>query len=137
MTHQIPRPEVALTPLSRAFWTGGATGELVIQRCRGCQAWLHLPRERCPRCGSGHLGFDATSGKGTLFTYTVIHHAYREGLIVPFVIGLVELPEQTGLRVTSNVVGCGSDDIFVGMPLHVVFERQKDDIYVPLFEPTP
>lgn len=53
---------------------------------------------------------------------------------VPYVIGMVELPEQVGLRLTTNVVNCAAEDLYIGMPLRVTFEQQGEH-FVPLFEP--
>ena len=54
---------------------------------------------------------------------------------MPYVIGLVELVEQPGLRLTTNIVNCPPDKLAIGMPLKVVFETVNDDIALPLFEP--
>ena len=53
---------------------------------------------------------------------------------MPYVIAIVELPEQEGLRFTTNVVNCVPEDVMIGMPVRVLFE-QYDEIYVPVFEP--
>ena len=37
---------------------------------------------------------------------------------------LVELPEQAGLRLTTNVVGCPADDVHIGMKVKVAFEHR-------------
>jgi uncharacterized OB-fold protein len=47
---------------------------------------------------------------------------------------LVALPEQDGLRLTSNLVNCPPDDVHIGMPVQVTFERH-DAVWFPLFEP--
>ncbi|HWE55736.1 MAG TPA: OB-fold domain-containing protein [Acidimicrobiales bacterium] len=129
------RPTPELNYLNREFWTGGAEGELRIQRCTDCRSWQHPPRARCPRCGSGRLAYPAASGRGTVYTFTLIHHAYRPGLTLPVVVALVELDEQPGLRVTSNITGCPPAAVAIGQPVSAVFEDQENGIFVPLFEP--
>ena len=57
---------------------------------------------------------------------------------LPYVIAIVELPEQAGLRLTTNVVGCAPEDVRIGMPMRVVFEHHPDpdgDVFIPLFAP--
>lgn len=134
VTTPVVRPTPVLTPLNREFWTGGATGELRIQRCRNCAIWLHPPRARCPRCTRSDLVYEPTSGRGTVFTYTVVHHPYRSDLQVPYVIALIELCDDDHLRITSNIVACEPETVYIGMPVRVIFEPHADGIFVPLFE---
>lgn len=127
-----------LTDLNRAFWTGGADGELRFLRCRACGYLNHPPTPICPRCHAKDLAPEAVSGRATLHTYTVNHQPWMPGPELPYVVAIVELPEQEGLRLTTNLVHCELDEIEIGMPVRVTFERHDDGdgaIYVPLFEP--
>ena len=74
------------------------------------------------------------SGLGTVATYTVNHQAWRPGLSVPYSVAIVELDEQPGLRLTTNIVGCEPADVFIGQAVGVEFEP-NGDWYVPLFRP--
>jgi uncharacterized OB-fold protein len=127
-----------LTDQNRGFWTGGARGELQFLRCQDCGYYNHPPTPICPECHSKRLGFEAVSGKATLHTYSINHQAWMPGPELPYVIAIVELPEQAGLRLTTNVVNCAHDELRIGMPMRVVFEPHVDpegDVYIPLFEP--
>lgn len=75
------------------------------------------------------------SGRARLYSYTINHKAWFPGQPVPYVIGLVELVEQEGLRLTTNIVNCPSERLAIGMSLRVTFETVSDDIALPLFEP--
>jgi uncharacterized protein len=55
-------------------------------------------------------------------------------MVVPYVLALVELDEQDDVRLVTNIVHCGPDEVSIGMPVRVVFE-ECDDVWVPLFEP--
>ena len=35
----------------------------------------------------------------------------------------------------KNVVGCANEDIYVGMPVELVFERDADGVNLPRFRP--
>jgi uncharacterized OB-fold protein len=122
-----------LTPENRAFWTGGAQGELLIQRCQACRRWVHPPVASCPGC-SGALSPEPVSGRGTLFTFTVNEQQFHPDVPPPYVIAIVELAEQQDLRVVTNLVNCADDDLRCGLPVRVLFE-QHGEIHVPLFEP--
>ncbi|MHB8464462.1 MAG: Zn-ribbon domain-containing OB-fold protein [Acidimicrobiales bacterium] len=119
---------------NRGFWTAGRDGELRLRRCHDCGHWVHPPRPLCPRCHQRDLRWEATSGAATLFTFTVNRKAWNPQVPVPYVVGIVELPEQVGLRLTSNIVNCAPDDIHIGMAVRVLFEAHGE-LYVPLFEP--
>lgn len=128
-----PRILPALTPLNRAFWTGGAAGELRILRCRACRRWVHPPAPSCPAC-TGALAPEAASGRGTIFTYTVNYQPFHPEVPPPYVIAIVELAEQADLRLPANIVNCAPDRLACGLPVRVLFE-QHGEIFVPIFEP--
>jgi len=134
----LPRPPLpALEPESERFWRACREGRLEISRCRACGWYVHPPRPVCPRCHGRDLGWERTSGTGTVVSYTVNHQRWMPTMEVPYVIALVELTEQAGLRLTTNLVGCAPDDVRIGMPVRVRFEPVSDEIALPLFEPDP
>jgi len=124
-----------ITDENEAFWTGGSEGELRFLRCTACAELIHPPAPLCGKCLGTRLEPTAVSGRATLHTFTVNHHPWIPGFDPPYTIAIVEIEEQPGLRLTTNVVNCESDDLRIGMPLRVVFEEAEDGIYLPLFEP--
>ncbi len=133
MTEVAPRITPSLDELNRPFWTGGASGVLQITRCQSCRRWVFPLSAACPECG-GSTAYEATSGKGTVFTHTANSHPYNPAVPVPYNISIVELPEQAGLRFTANVVDCPPEDVHIGMPVRVQFE-QHGEVFVPVFVP--
>jgi len=127
------RVQPALDDSNRFFWTSGEDGRLRFLRCQDCGYWLHPPVPRCPTCGSRDVAPEAVSGRGEVWSYTVNHQNW-DGGEVPYAIVLVAFPEQDGLRLTSNLVGCEPDEARIGMPVQVAFE-QHDQVWFPVFEP--
>jgi uncharacterized protein len=119
---------------NRHFWTGGADGELRFLRCQTCRTWIHPPSPVCPSCLGRELAVEAVSGRAEVASFTVNHQPWYPGLDPPYVVAIVELPEQAGLRLMTNVVNCAVDDVRIGMPVQVVFE-EYDDVWLPMFEP--
>jgi uncharacterized OB-fold protein len=130
-----PRILPPLTDVDRPFWTGGAQGQLLIQRCTTCARWTHPPTERCAECG-GMLKFAPVSGAGTLFTLTVNFQQFHPDVTPPYVIAIVQLDEQNDLRIPTNIVNCDAETLQCGMPVRVLFEPHGD-VFVPVFEPAP
>src|SRR5919108_1250468 len=124
----------AVTPENEHFWLGGAEGELRFQRCAACGYWIHPPSPICPACLGREIKVEAASGRGTVHTFTVNWQPWYPNLDPPYVIAIVELPEQEGLRLTTNIVGCQPDEVTIGMPVEVAFE-EYGGVWLPLFRP--
>jgi uncharacterized OB-fold protein len=123
----------AIDDVNRFFWTSGEDGRLRFLRCQSCGQYLHPPLPRCPACGGTELEPEPVSGYGVVYSFTINHQSW-DGGTEPYAIALVELPEQDGLRLTTNVVGCPVDEVHIGMKVKVAFE-QRDPVWFPLFEP--
>ena len=119
---------------NRHFWTGGERGELCFLRCNACRYWIHPPSVRCPSCLSKDIGVDVATGDAVVHAFTVNHQPWYPGLDPPYVIAIVELPEQDGLRLTTGLVGVEPNDVRIGMPVRVEFE-QYEDVWLPFFRP--
>jgi uncharacterized OB-fold protein len=89
----------------------------------------------CSRCYCEELGFDRVSGLGTIYAYTVMTEALVPGFesAVPLVIVAVELDEQEGLVVVSNLVDFEGTEVPVGARVEVTFDELQDDGVLPQF----
>ena len=123
-----------VTPQNEHFWKGGAEGELRFLRCQDCKYYIHPPSPLCPECLGKSLTAEAVSGRAHVLTYTINHQLWVPGVPLPYAIAIVEIVEQQGLRLMTNIVDCPLDEIEIGMPVRVRFE-QYDEVYLPLFAP--
>jgi len=123
-----------VTPGNEHFWTGGAAGELRFLRCQDCKYYIHPPTPICPECLGKNLTVEAVSGRAQLLTYTVNHQPWVPGVPLPYTIAIVEIVEQKGLRLMTNLIDCPPERIEIGMSVSVRFE-QHGDVYLPLFAP--
>jgi uncharacterized protein len=128
-----PRLLPPLTDAYRPFLTGGGQGQLLIQRCDSCDRWVHPPVAACPTC-DGPLVAQPVSGKATIFTYTLNTQKFHPDQVPPNLIAIVVLDEQDDLRVITNIVDATFEDLSIGMPVEVLFERHGE-IFYPLFRP--
>jgi uncharacterized protein len=113
------------------FWTGGAQQQLLIARCNRCLRYQHPPFERCSGCGHDVLTPAPVSGRGRVASFTINQEAWLPGATEPFVFAAVELTEQVGLYVFTNVTG-PPQQVRIGMPVEVYFEPHGQ-IFLPLF----
>lgn len=132
MPEAVPRLLPTLTDVNTPFWTRGLNDELVILRHRETGAWIHPPE--LVSALDDTIEPEVVSGRGTVMTYTINHHAYNPDVPTPFIIAIVELIEDSAIRLPTNLIECASDAVYVGMPVKVVFEL-REDVAIPLFKP--
>ena len=125
-----PKP----TPETQHFWDGTQAGELRLQRCDACGNVYFPPRPFCASCASRKVSVFKASGKAILWSY-VIHHRPVPGFTPPYAIAVVQLAE--GPRMMTNIIDTPQtpEALLLDMPLEVAFEKQNDNITLPLFRP--
>jgi uncharacterized protein len=133
-TNSLRRPAPIVTADNEFFWAAAASGRLVGQGCDGCGRLRHPPRPMCPHCGS--LDWTATdlSGRGTVYSYAVVHHPQNPQFDYPVIAALVDLDE--GIRLVTNLVGVAPGEVTIGQSVEVQFEATIDAMAVPVFRPT-
>jgi uncharacterized protein len=128
-----PRPRPALTQDNQFWFEGAQAHRLLIQRCASCGTLRHPPLPACGVCGSLEWGTVESSGRGTLYSYVVVHYPQVPSFQYPLPIGLIELEE--GTRVVANLDGMAREDIEIGMPLEATLVDFDDGLSLPVFVP--
>jgi hypothetical protein len=135
MTTEYRKPLPVPSDISRPFWDGLRAGVLCIQRCRDCGRHVFYPRSLCPYCLSEALDWVTASGRGKLYSYTIVrramHPAFQQD--VPYVYAIVELEE--GPRVTANVLNCPLEALRVDMALKAFYDSVTPEVTLLKFEP--
>ena len=126
-----PLPELAGS--AGEFYGFCRAGELRFQRCTACRAWRHVPRELCAECGSFEFEWARSSGRGRVFSWTVVARALHPAFAgdVPYAPVIVEMDE--GVRVLSQVVDVPPAELAIDLPVEVVFEPASDTVTLPKF----
>jgi uncharacterized OB-fold protein/acyl dehydratase len=128
-----PRPRPAITQ-DNAFWFEGARAhKLLIQHCTSCGTLRHPPLPACAVCGSLEWDSVESSGRGTLYSYVVVHYPQVPSFEYPLPIGLIELEE--GTRLVANLEGIDHDAIEIGMHLQAEFVDFDEELSLPVFVP--
>ncbi len=129
----VPEPDPD-DPLSKGFWDAAKEGRLVVQCCQGCGTLQHPPELICHQCLSfDHLSWQVMAGTGTVWScINVVHPANAKvkerG---PYNVALVQLDDHPEIRMLSNVIDVEFDELEIGMPVRVVFERTAPDLVQP------
>jgi uncharacterized protein len=119
---------------TKPFWDGCLRDELLLQRCTVCQAFRHPPSPICHVCLSDQHEWVRASGRGTIYTFVVVHQPLAKGweTLVPYVVAVIDLDE--GPKFLTNMVNVVPGDVAIGMPVEVVFEA-VGEMKMPMFQP--
>ena len=121
-----PAPEP--NPETKRFWEAAAQGHLLIKKCGACGEVHYYPRALCPFCGSDRTDWQPASGRGTVYSWSVMRRAET-----PYAIAYVTLDE--GVTMMTNIVDCDLDGIRIGQAVRVVFKPTEGGPPLPAFTP--
>ncbi|ASP23480.1 DNA-binding protein (plasmid) [Antarctobacter heliothermus] len=124
-------------PVTAPFWDSLRRKAVEVQCCEDCNQFLFYPRAHCPACGSRALTWKPVSGRGTIYTMTIVEKTGNRNFKqdCPYVVALVELEE--GCRMMSNIIDVtpAPQDVRIGMPVEIVYDAVTDDVTLPKFRP--
>jgi uncharacterized protein len=123
--------KIAAPPVNQetqAFWDAAAEGKLLYKKCAACGEPHFYPRNHCPFCFSAKTEWQEASGRGTIYTYSVMRRAP-----VPYCIAYVTLAE--GPTMMSNIGDCDLDKVRIGQSVRLVFKPSDGGPPVPMFTP--
>jgi uncharacterized OB-fold protein len=125
-TRKIPAPIVSVE--TQPFWDAARAGRFTVPVCAACGKTHWYPRAVCPFCGSEQVVWRDASGKGSIYTFSVMRRAKE-----PYVIAYVTLAE--GPTMMTNIVDCDADTLRIGQPVAVVFKPSENGPPVAMFKP--
>ena len=131
---KLPKPLPAPSEDSKPFWDSCQKQELKVQKCDDCGFHRLPPSVLCPQCMSMNYQWVKVSGKGKVFSFQISHQVLYPAFDTPINVAIVELEE--GPRMHTNILECKNEDIYVDMPVELLFEKVEDqDWYMPKFRP--
>ncbi len=113
---------------TKGFWAATADGKLFVRHCNSCDENHFYPRTFCPFCFSDDTEYLETSGRGTIYSYSVTRRTKE-----PWAIAYVTLEE--GPTMMTNLIDCDFDQIAIGQPVKVAFIDTGEGTAVPFFAP--
>jgi uncharacterized protein len=121
-------PDPSVTVETQPYWDGTAAGKLLLKRCRDCGETHFYPRALCPACFSGDTEWYEASGRGRIYTFSVMRR-----VPVPYVIAFVTLAE--GVSMMTNIVDCDFDSVAIDQEVELTFRQTEGDFALPVFTP--
>lgn len=120
------------------YWEACQQRRLVIRFCNACRQFFHPPAPSCAHCGSTDLDWKQVSGNGTVFSYTVAHHASHKILkgALPYNIVVVLLDDADDVRLVSNLVDTAAEDLRIGLPVTIHWDEVDSGRLLPRFRRT-
>ena len=130
---------IATDQWTQPFWDAAKQHKLVGAKCGNCGKFRLPPSPMCPQCHSQQIDWVHLSGKGTIYTYTIITRAMSPAMQphIPYVPAVITLEGGGGTRLVSNIVGACVGDIAIDAKVRVIWEDHKDGKTVPHFELVP
>lgn len=116
------------SPETLPFWKAAADGRFLVRHCTACDRTHWYPRPICPLCGSDATEWREGSGKGEIYSYSVMDRAPE-----PYAIAYVRLAE--GPIMMTNIVDCAHDDIAIGMAVAMRWQTSPEGFALPCFTP--
>lgn len=139
MHADFPLPDVTWEP-TRPFWAAVARRQLQITRCDACGRYVWYPAPPCRACGGNRLTWTPVSGRGRLFSWSVIRHAFLPQFAaqLPLITALVALDEDPAVRLVTAICDLRPDALHCDMPVRVVFRPLRfsgvaREVLAPLF----
>jgi uncharacterized protein len=123
---KIPTPVVSVE--TEPFWNAARERRFVVPTCSACGKAHWYPRAVCPFCGSEKIAWRDASGRGAIYTFSVMRRAKE-----PYAIAYVTLAE--GPTMLTNIVDCDFDALAIGQPVSVIFQETENGPPVPMFRP--
>ena len=137
MAHTLTELTMGISPTvideTRGVWEGTLAEELRVQVCGACGNRQFPGSACCTGCLSQDLSWHAASGRGEVFSFTIVRHAFHPTFAeqIPYVLADVRLEE--GPVVTSALTDVDVGAVRIGMPVQVWFDEQTEDAFhVPL-----
>ena len=98
-----------------------------------CDHFRHVPREICSHCNSFDWQWVRSSGKGTVYTWTVVVRALHPAFVEDTPMAPVVVEMEEGVRLLANMLDCPPDQLEIDMPVTIAYEAVTDEVTLPRF----
>ena len=126
----VPEPTADTKP----YWDALRERRFRLQRCADCKKVRHYPRPVCDSCYSMKAEWFDASGRGTVHSWTITHHAFLEALKADLPCMLLTVDLEEGVRMQAQARGIGEGELRLGLPVKVGYEPVTEGLTLAVFE---
>jgi uncharacterized protein len=129
------RPLPTVTTDSEEFWNSVRERALRLQKCDSCHEFRYYPSPICHFCSSDAFTWTPVSGRGEIYSYTILERARGNPFEgdTPIAIVLVTLDE--GPVMMSNLIDYDDAALAIGDRVTIEYGEIGEDVTLPLFRP--
>ncbi len=125
----LPQPTLDGAP----FYEAARRGEIRFQKCSSCGLFRHYPRPICPRCLSRDFRWELSSGRGTVYTWTIVRGPTLPAFTAKLPYNVVDVLMEEGVHFVSEVLDCAPEEIYAGMPVEATLVPASENITLVKF----
>jgi uncharacterized OB-fold protein len=120
---------------TKGFFAAAQRGAIAVLRCAACEAVVHLPLPRCPRCSSLSLDWHDVRPTGRIHSFTRVVHPTHPAFEVPYTVVLIELDDEPTVRLLGHLPG--TPEVQIGQNVEATFDDVRGEVVVPQWRPAP
>ncbi|MFC9555243.1 Zn-ribbon domain-containing OB-fold protein [Rhodococcus sp. NPDC056960] len=114
---QYARPLPTSSELTAPFWAAAREHRLVRPVCDDCLRSFFTPQLICPHCLGEKWSYQISTGRGIVYSSTVVHRSPSPALQAPYELAIVDLDE--GWQLLTNIVPAGPGPARIGARVEV------------------
>jgi len=103
------------------FWDSLRERNVKVQRCASCGTFRHVPKEICAKCHSVDFSWAPISGRGIVYTYTIVRRAPTPAYQKDAPYAIVHVTMEEGFRMVGTMAGIEPDSVAIGAPVRVTY----------------
>ena len=134
LTRDLPLPQPSRD--NAPFYEAAKRGELRFQKCAACGTFRHYPRPVCPQCLSRDYTWELSTGRGTIYTWTIVRGPTLPAFEHKLPYNVVDVLLDEGVHFISEVLDCPPEEITAGMPVEATFLSVSDEVTLIKFRRT-
>jgi hypothetical protein len=119
------------------YWDSLRAHDIRVQKCDSCGAFRYVPKEICSHCHSSEATWSPISGKGHVYTFTVVRRAPTAAYQADAPYAIIHVTMQEGFRMIGSVRDIEPEAVQIGMPVQVTYDDVTPEWTILQFEPAP
>jgi uncharacterized protein len=131
MAAQLERPVPSPSELTAPYWAAARERRLVRPVCGNCTRSFFTPQVICPHCLGEQWSYQNSTGRGTVYSSTIVHRPPSPALPAPYEIAIVDMDE--GWQLLTNILQEGDRPTPIGTRVEVTWVEVDDKWTFPAF----